>query len=118
MDFSPMIKFYASLAWRYMHFFLGSRIINGELRLREDNMSSFFLKVLAVFFPWAALFICNNPGGALVALVMQVTIFGWPFAAAWALKAVNEEFLEDMEERRLEKKQQKRAKKQGVKVDE
>jgi len=85
-------------------------------------MQSFFLKALAVFFPWAALFICNNPGGAFVALVMQVTIFGWPFAAVWALKAIKEEYLEELEEKKLEKKlakkKQKKAKKKGMQTNE
>lgn len=50
----------------------------------------FFIKLLAILFPWIALFMCDNPGGAIVALVMQTTIIGWPFAASWAVKAVNE----------------------------
>ena len=50
----------------------------------------FFIKLLVIFFPWLALFFCDNPGGALVALVMQVTLIGWPFAANWALRSVNE----------------------------
>ncbi|CAM4414308.1 MAG: hypothetical protein LEGION0403_FIIPPAGN_00953 [Legionella sp.] len=26
----------------------------------------------------------DNPGGAFVALVMQATLIGWPFASVWA----------------------------------
>ena len=52
----------------------------------------FIIRLLAVFFPWLALLFCDNPGGALVALIMQVTIIGWPFAANWALKSVNETY--------------------------
>ncbi|MCC5791185.1 MAG: hypothetical protein JJT82_01050 [Legionellaceae bacterium] len=48
-----------------------------------------FLKFLAVFFPWLALLLCDNPGGAVIALVMQVTLIGWPFASSWAWKEVN-----------------------------
>lgn len=39
---------------------------------------------LAVFFPWIIILINDNPGGAFVCLVMQVTVIGWPFATMWA----------------------------------
>ena len=46
--------------------------------------------LVALFFPWLSLLIHDNPGGALIALLMQVTLIGWPFASLWALK-VNKE---------------------------
>ena len=46
--------------------------------------------LLAIFFPWLSLLINDNPGGAFVALIMQVTIIGWPFASAWALRVHRE----------------------------
>lgn len=26
----------------------------------------------------------DNPGGAIISLIMQVTLIGWPFATVWA----------------------------------
>ena len=49
-----------------------------------DILIKIFMLVLAVFFPWAVLLINDNPGGAFIALVMQVTVIGWPFATVWA----------------------------------
>ena len=54
----------------------------------------FFVKLFAIFFPWLVLLICDNPGGALLALVMQVTLVGWPFAASWAIKSLNETYFD------------------------
>lgn len=61
-------------------------------------MKKYLLKTLALFFPWIVMLILDNPGGALVTLVMQVTIIGWPFAAAWAWKTVNTELEEEAKE--------------------
>jgi multisubunit Na+/H+ antiporter MnhB subunit len=47
------------------------------------------MSILAVFFPWLVLLIYDNPGGAFVALVMQATVVGWPFATIWAWKFLN-----------------------------
>ncbi|QBR85432.1 hypothetical protein E3983_13345 [Legionella israelensis] len=47
--------------------------------------------ILAIFIPWLTLLIHDNPGGAIVALIMQATIIGWPFASAWALRVEREE---------------------------
>jgi hypothetical protein len=41
---------------------------------------------LAVVFPWLVLLLKDNPGGAIVALVLQASIIGWPFASTWAWK--------------------------------
>lgn len=40
----------------------------------------------SMFFPWAVLLVKDNPGGAFVALIMQVTVLGWPFASLWAYR--------------------------------
>lgn len=53
-------------------------------------MKRFFLKCLAIAFPWMVFFILDNPGGGLVAMVMQATLIGWPFASIWALRALRE----------------------------
>lgn len=49
-----------------------------------------FWTLLAVFFPWVVLLLDDNPGGALVALIMQATIVGWIPASIWALRVVKE----------------------------
>lgn len=46
--------------------------------------------MLSMLFPWLVLLANDNPGGALVALIMQVTIIGWPFASMWAWRTANE----------------------------
>jgi len=51
-------------------------------------MKQKILSVLALFLPWAVLLAYDNPGGAFVALVMQATIIGWPFATAWAWRTI------------------------------
>jgi hypothetical protein len=45
--------------------------------------------VLAVFLPWLVLLLKDNPGGAGLALLMQATVIGWPFAAIWAWRTIN-----------------------------
>lgn len=47
-------------------------------------MKKIFMLFLSLFFPWLVLLMYDNPGGALVALVMQATVIGWPFATFWA----------------------------------
>lgn len=54
-------------------------------------MKRVIMSIIAVFLPWLALLIKDNPGGAFVALVMQATVIGWPFAAIWAWRVVNPE---------------------------
>ena len=49
-----------------------------------------FMTFLAVFFPWIILLMDDNPGGGVVALIMQATIIGWFPASLWALRIVNE----------------------------
>jgi hypothetical protein len=53
--------------------------INGGFIMKRIIMS-----ILAILFPWLVLLLNDNPGGAVVALVMQATIIGWPFASVWA----------------------------------
>lgn len=51
------------------------------------RISLFFL---AAFFPWLVLLIYDNPGGAVVALIMQTTIIGWLPASIWAWRTLGE----------------------------
>ena len=54
-------------------------------------MKRIFMSILAIFLPWLVLLLYDNPGGAFVALVMQATIIGWPFAAMWAWKLLHKD---------------------------
>ena len=45
---------------------------------------------LSVAFPWLVLLLHDNPGGAVVALVMQATAIGWIPATLWAMRTVKE----------------------------
>lgn len=49
-----------------------------------------FMTFLALFFPWIIMLIDDNPGGALLALLMQATIIGWFPATLWALRVRKE----------------------------
>lgn len=52
-------------------------------------IKGFFLAVAAFFFPWLILLIYDNPVGAFLALVMQATLLGWPFATVWAWREIH-----------------------------
>lgn len=54
-------------------------------------MKRMFMSGLAIFFPWLVLLMNDNPGGAFMALIMQATLIGWPFATVWAWKIINPE---------------------------
>jgi len=47
-------------------------------------------RFLCLFFPWLVLLIHDNPGGALIVLIMQATLIGWIPATIWALRTVHE----------------------------
>lgn len=51
-------------------------------------MKRIIMSILAVLLPWLILLINDNPGGAIVALIMQATVIGWPFAAIWAWRTI------------------------------
>lgn len=52
-------------------------------------MKRILLSVLAVLFPWVLLLINDNPGGAVVALILQASFIGWPFASVWAWRTIH-----------------------------
>ncbi|MCL9684451.1 hypothetical protein [Legionella maioricensis] len=54
-------------------------------------MKRTMMSILAIFLPWLVLLLYDNPGGAFLALIMQATIIGWPFAAIWAWRMVHPE---------------------------
>lgn len=47
-------------------------------------MRRLFIAFFCAFLPWTIFLMNDNPGGAFVALVMQATLIGWPFASVWA----------------------------------
>ena len=47
------------------------------------------MKFLAIFFPWLIFLFEDNPGGALVAFIMQASVIGWPPASIWALRTLS-----------------------------
>jgi len=49
-----------------------------------------FWTLLSIAFPWLVLLLHDNPGGAVVALILQATVFGWIPATVWAMRAVHE----------------------------
>jgi multisubunit Na+/H+ antiporter MnhB subunit len=52
-------------------------------------MRRIFWVLLSIAFPWFVLLIHDNPGGALVAMVMQASVIGWIPASIWAMRTVN-----------------------------
>lgn len=52
-------------------------------------MKQMFMSFLALFFPWLVLLFNDNPGGAIIALIMQATVIGWPFATVWAWRVAH-----------------------------
>ena len=53
-------------------------------------MKRTLLSFLAIFFPWIVLLIEDDPAGALIAMVLQLTIIGWIPASAWAFRSIRE----------------------------
>ena len=54
-------------------------------------MKSFLMSTLAIFFPWAIMLIDDNPGGALLAIILQATLIGWIPASMWAWRVVHKD---------------------------
>ena len=51
-------------------------------------MRRILLYIIALFFPWLVMFIKDDPGGALIALLLQATIIGWLPATIWAIRVI------------------------------
>jgi uncharacterized membrane protein YqaE (UPF0057 family) len=47
-------------------------------------MKQLIKSFVAIFFPWLTLLFDDNPGGAVLALILQATVIGWIPAAMWA----------------------------------
>ena len=54
------------------------------MRIKRSLMS-----FLAVFFPWIVMLAYDNPGGALISLILQATLVGWIPASIWAWRTVH-----------------------------
>ncbi len=50
-------------------------------------MKRLFIAFFAAFLPWMVFLFNGNPGGAFVALILQATLIGWPFASYWAWRS-------------------------------
>lgn len=51
-------------------------------------MKLLFTLFLAAFLPWLIFLFRGNIGEAFIALIMQATLIGWPFATVWAWRTV------------------------------
>lgn len=51
-------------------------------------MKKFAHAFTAIFFPWLTFLILDKPLHALVAMILQATLFGWLPASIWAWKTV------------------------------
>ena len=59
--------------------------------MKRSFIKRAFLSGMAIFFPWFILLLDDNPGGAIIALILQATMIGWIPASIWAWKIVHEE---------------------------
>jgi uncharacterized membrane protein YqaE (UPF0057 family) len=48
------------------------------------------MRMWAIFLPPVAMFLCGKPVQAIIALVMMLTVIGWPIASIWALSIVGD----------------------------
>lgn len=51
-------------------------------------MKWIFMMILSIFFPWIIILMNDDPVGALIALLMQVTLIGWIPAIIWARRSI------------------------------
>lgn len=51
-------------------------------------MKRTLLLFLSIILPWVVLLINDDPVGALIAIIMQVTLIGWIPASMWAWRSV------------------------------
>lgn len=70
-------------------------------------MKRIFMSILAVFIPWLVLLINDNPGGALITLVLQATLIGWIPASIWAWRVVKENAMREKEAKKAAAKKTK-----------
>lgn len=74
--------------------------------MKKGFIKRTFMSFLAIFFPWAVLLIYDNPGGALLALILQATAIGWIPASMWAWRVSHETTKAQLEAKEQAQKQQ------------
>lgn len=52
-------------------------------------MKQLIKSVTAIFLPWVIILLDDNPGGAILALVLQATVIGWFPASLWAWRVAH-----------------------------
>ncbi|GGI87588.1 YqaE/Pmp3 family membrane protein [Legionella impletisoli] len=52
-------------------------------------MKQILMSILAIFLPWVVMLINDNPGAAIITLVLQATLIGWIPASMWAWRVVH-----------------------------
>ena len=57
--------------------------------MKKSRERHFFMSLFAIFVPWLVMLIYGNIGGALITMVLQVTVIGWIPAAIWAWRTVH-----------------------------
>ena len=53
-------------------------------------MRRLFMFFVAIAFPGIVLLMDDNPGGFVMAVIMQATIIGWIPASLWAMRVLDE----------------------------
>lgn len=54
-------------------------------------MKQFFTAMLAILLPWVVIMMDDNPGGAILALILQATLIGWIPASMWAWQVAHKD---------------------------
>ena len=57
--------------------------------MKKHFLKRTLMSGLAIFFPWVIMLIDDNPGGFLIAIVLQATVVGWIPASIWAWRIVH-----------------------------
>ena len=54
------------------------------------NIKQKILSLLAILVPWLVLLIYDKPEYAILALILQASFIGWPFASFWAWRTIHQ----------------------------
>lgn len=58
--------------------------------------------LIALLLPFLAFFTIGKPFTAILCLILQITLIGWPIAAIWAVVSVNNYYADRRDERLVE----------------
>ena len=64
--------------------------------------------VIAILLPPLGMLLVGRVGLALLCLILQLTVIGWPIAAIWALLVVNSAETESRVRRTIERERRRR----------